>query len=244
MHRPRRTDLYGGRDPREIPAYRVGDASLYLRVPENTIRAWAFGRSYQSGNGTRQVKPVVDAADARQRLLSFVNVLEIHVLDAFRRYHHLDMKRIRAAMEYLEQKFGSRHPLVDHAMETDGVDVFVRECEDLINASRHGQLGMRVLLDSYLRRIERDDRGLAIRLYPFARKRGADPLPEHELTQYPRIVVMDPRIAFGRPVIAGTGIPTAEIADRFNAGESIGDLAQDYERAPADIEEAIRCEAA
>jgi len=56
--------------------------------------------------------------------------------------------------------------------------------------------------------------------------------------------VIDPRVAFGRPVIAGSGIPTAEVAERFNAGESINDLARDYERAPADIEEAIRCEAA
>ena len=244
MHEPRSRDVYGGRDPREIPAYRTTDAALYLRIPENTIRAWAFGRRYPSGNGTRRARPVVVAADPGQHLLSFVNMLELHVLDAFRRYYGLDMKRIRLAIEYLERQFGSRHPLVDHAMETDGVDVFVRECERLINASRHGQLGMRTLLDSYLRRIERDEHGLAVRLFPFSRKRGAEaPLPA-ELQAYPRVVMMDPRVAFGRPVIAGTGIPTAEVADRFNAGESIGDLARDYERAPADIEEAIRCEAA
>jgi uncharacterized protein (DUF433 family) len=29
------------------------------------------------------------------------------------------------------------------------------------------------------------------------------------------------RIAFGRPVIAGTRIPTAEVAERFNAGDLI-----------------------
>jgi len=244
MHKPRSKDLYGGRDPREIPAYRTTDAALYLRVPENTIRAWAFGRSYPGVHAVRRVTPVVAAADPERHLLSFVNMLEIHVLDAIRRYHHVDMRRIRAAVEYLEEQFGSEHPLIDHAMETDGVDVFVRKWGSLINASRQGQLGMKVLLDSYLRRIERDERGLAIRLFPFARKRGAERLAEHEMEQYPRIVMMDPRIAFGRPVIAGTGIPTAEIADRFNAGESITDLARDYERAPAEIEEAIRCEAA
>lgn len=244
MHKARRPDLYGGRDPRDVPAYRVSDVALYLRVPENTIRAWAFGRSYPGASAIRRIRPVVMAADPGQHLLSFVNVLEIHVLDAFRRFHHVDMKRIRTAIEYLGAQFGSAHPLVDHAMETDGLDVFVRECGDLINASKYGQLGMRTLLDSYLQRIERDKRGVAVRLYPFARKRAGDILAEHELVSHPRIIVMDPRVAFGRPVIAGTGIPSAEIAERFNAGESIGNLARDYERAPEEIEEAIRCEAA
>jgi len=237
-------DLYGGRDPREIPAYSTADVAHYLRVPENTIRAWAFGRSYPVPRGTRRLPPVVPAADAGQHQLSFVNVLEVHVLDAIRRYHHVEMKRIRAAIEYLKREFGSPHPLVDHAMETDGTDVFVREYGNLINASQHGQLAMKVLLDAYLRRIERDRHGVAVRLFPFVRKRSADLAAEQELKRYPRVVVIDPRVAFGRPVIAGSGIPTAEVAERFNAGESINDLARDYERAPADIEEAIRCEAA
>ena len=37
------------------------------------------------------------------------------------------------------------------------------------------------------------------------------------------------RIAFGRPVIAGTRIPTAEVAERFNAGDLNMDIAADYE---------------
>lgn len=40
----------------------------------------------------------------------------------------------------------------------------------------------------------------------------------------------------------GSGIPTAVIAERYKAGESIQDLAADYGRAPEEIEEAIRCE--
>lgn len=244
MHKLGSTDVYGGLDPREVAAYRVSDAALYLRVPENTIRAWAFGRSRPHAAASRRAKPVIAAADPKQHLLSFVNVVEIHVLDAFRRLHRVDMRRIRDAIDYLGVQFGSRHPLAEHTVETDGVDVFVRECGDLINASRFGQLGMRSLLDSYLRRIEWDQRGMAIRLFPFARKRFPESLHEDDLANHPRVVVMDPRVAFGRPVIAGTAIPTAEIAERFNAGESIGDLSRDYERQPAEIEEAIRCEAA
>jgi uncharacterized protein (DUF433 family) len=54
--------------------------------------------------------------------------------------------------------------------------------------------------------------------------------------------VIDPRIAFGRPVLVGTGIPTAVVAERYKAGESVDDLAGDYGRDRLEIEEALRCE--
>ncbi len=54
--------------------------------------------------------------------------------------------------------------------------------------------------------------------------------------------MIDPRVQYGRPVLAGSGIPTAVIAERYKAGESIDALAADYGRDTGDIEEAIRCE--
>jgi len=49
-------------------------------------------------------------------------------------------------------------------------------------------------------------------------------------------------VGFGKPVIAGTGISTAVIASRFNARESVPELAQEYGLTEAQIEEAIRWE--
>jgi uncharacterized protein (DUF433 family) len=40
----------------------------------------------------------------------------------------------------------------------------------------------------------------------------------------------------------GTGIPTAVVAERYKAGETIDELAQDYGYQRLGIEEAIRCE--
>jgi uncharacterized protein (DUF433 family) len=55
-------------------------------------------------------------------------------------------------------------------------------------------------------------------------------------------VVIDSRIAFGQLVIVGTGIPTQIVAERYVAGDSIEELADDYNCARNLIEEAIRCE--
>ena len=102
-----------------------------------------------------------------------------------------------------------------------------------MNISQSGQLAMRKILEAYLRRVEWDDAGVVARLYPFTRKRMVDE---------PKAIVIDPRISFGRPVLAGSGIPTAIIAERYKAGESVGELAADYGRKQLEIEEAIRCE--
>jgi uncharacterized protein (DUF433 family) len=159
--------------------------------------------------------------------------VEAHVLSAIRREHLVRLDRVRDAIDYLQKQFPSKHPLADHNFETDGVDLFVEEYGQLINVSRNGQLAMKQIIKVYLRRIERDRSGLPIRLYPFTRKAAANE---------PKFVVIDPQISFGRPVLAGTGIPTAIIAERYKAGESMEELADDYSRGRMDIEEAIRCE--
>ena len=58
----------------------------------------------------------------------------------------------------------------------------------------------------------------------------------------PRLIQINPAVGFGKPVIAGTGISTAVVASRFNARESIDDLASEYGLKPRQIEEAIRWE--
>lgn len=129
-------------------------------------------------------------------------------------------------------RFDAEHPLVTHRFLTNGVDLFVSKYSDLINASRAGQLAMREMISTHLKRVEWKA-GSAVRLYPFTRNEAAD---------QPRSVVIDPRIAFGRPVLVGTAIPTVIVAERFKAGEQPDEIAEDYGRDPAEILEAIRCE--
>ena len=103
----------------------------------------------------------------------------------------------------------------------------------LINISQGGQMAMRIIIGAALRRIERDLQGVPIKLYPFTRTAMEDA---------PAMIVINPRISAGRPIIAGTGLTTQVIAERCKAGESVSQLAKDYEREEAEIEEALRCE--
>src|SRR5205823_12114427 len=111
----------------------------------------------------------------------------------------------------------------------------------LINVSRNGQLAMKALLKEYLKRIERDAHGVAIRLFPFTRPKSIATDATKAMDQ-PRLVAIDPAVAFGRPVIAGSRVPTVEVFERFIAGEPPEEIAADFGRTVEEVHEAIRCE--
>ncbi len=221
------------RDSRELPAYGISEAAHYLRIPQTTLRAWVLGQHYHTQAGRQFFRPIIILPDRESHHLSFVNLVEAHIVDAIRREHNISLQKVRRALDYVTRHFHSQHPLAEQQFETDGLDLFIQKYGQLISLSQAGQLVIRSLLEAHLRRIERDTTGLPVRLFPFTRKRQPDE---------PRVVVIDPYVSFGRPVLVGTGIATAVIAERYKAGESMDELADDYGRDRLEIEEAIRCE--
>ena len=51
--------LYGGRDPRDVPMYRLAEAAGLLRVPVTTLRSWTKGRDYEARGGRRRFLPPI-----------------------------------------------------------------------------------------------------------------------------------------------------------------------------------------
>lgn len=216
--------IYAGHDPREMPNYSISEASDYLGLPRSTVRWWVKGKDDH--------RPVIALADAKQNALSFFNLVEVHVLSALKK-EGLKLPGIRTAVRHLQQRLGVDRPLARESFLTDGVNLFVERLGQLIDVSSNGQIAMREMIKSYLTRVDYGRDGLALRLYPFTRRGELDD---------PRAVVFDPEISFGRLVLAGTGTPTAEIADRFRAGETLESLADDFGVKAVEVQEAIRCE--
>jgi uncharacterized protein (DUF433 family) len=167
-------------------------------------------------------------------LLSFLNVVEAHVLHAIRDKHKVKLPKVRRALRYVESRLGVKHPLVNQQFKTDGVDLFIEHLGDVIIASEGGQVGLREAFAAHLNRVEYDENKIARRLFIFTRK-------QHSVDQ-PRYIVMDPMVSFGRPIINGSGVATSAIYERFLAGDEPDHLAKDYRRQLAEIHEAIRCE--
>jgi len=231
---------YKVNDPRFAPAYSVADAARYLRMPTETLRSWVFGRWYPVVGQSKRSRPLIHLDDPRRRYLSFINLVEAHVLAAIRRHHGVKLPKVRSALEYVKRQFQIERPLINEGFQTDSLELFVERYGDLINASREGQQAMKEIINVYLERIERNTKGFPIKLYLFTRDTDSDAAPRSD----PRVVVMNPAVSFGRPVIAGTGIPVLSIYERYKAGDSVAELAQDFRLDTSAVEEAIRCEAA
>ncbi|MBY0497374.1 MAG: DUF433 domain-containing protein [Cyanobacteria bacterium] len=183
-------------------------------------------RVLDKGSGTPANQPLIEAEGGGAHDFSFFNLVELHVLAALRREHGVHMVSIRRAIDYLKKQLNSPRPLINEEMVTDGTDIFVSRLGSLINASKHGQLAMKTLIQEYLKRVDRDDHGLAVRLFPLTRPQTSP--RDSAIMVQPRIIAIDPAVAFGRPVIAGSRVPTSEIFERLIAGESPEDLASDF----------------
>ncbi len=215
-------------DPRELPSYTPAEAARYLRMPLSTLRTWFFG--YPS-----QASAVIQPADPKKRLLSFVNLVEAHILYSIRKDRDIPLPKVRKAIQYIQQTMKAKHPLTEQKFATSGRDLFVENLGKLVGVSQDGQIAMADVLKLYLQRIEWDETGLAKKFYPYVHQG----VPE---SQQPQIILIDPTISGGRPVLVGTGIPTRVVAERYLAGESADDLAKDYDRTRPEIDEILRCE--
>jgi len=207
----------------EEPAYGLAEAAVYLKVPYQTLRYWLTGFNARP--------PIVMPAETDPVRLSFLNLLECHVLAGMRKMYDLKLPRVRSALKKIGEDFPQPHPLISEVFLTDRKDLFVERLGKIINVSQHGQMGLN-FYHIHLERVEVDPKGL-FRFFPFV----VQPGPSE-----PKTIEINPMVGFGKPVIAGTAISTAIIASRFNARESIADLAAEYECTSQQVEEAIRWE--
>jgi uncharacterized protein (DUF433 family) len=213
--------LYGRKDPRELPLYSIGDASVYLGVPRSTLSTWVRGKRV---DGRAVMQPLIKAERATGSL-SFNNLAEAYVLASLTRRFELPLQRVRNALRFV----GGERPLLTTAFQTDGVGIFVEHFGKLIDAARGGQAAIREVVDSSLKRVELDSRRLPMRLYPW----------RLEPTE-PKIIALDARRAFGRPTVVGSAVQSETIVDRYRGGESIGQLAAEYNLTTDVIEGVVR----
>jgi uncharacterized protein (DUF433 family) len=229
--RPRNPRPETSASPSEQPAYGLSEAARYLKLPVATLRSWVLGRSYPTASGAGHFQPLIHPPHRRPPTLSFSNLIEAHVLRALRIDHGVSVKDVRKALRYAEQTLGVQRLLLRRELCTEGGTLFLDRYGELISLSHTGQLAMRKMFEQHLERIDWD----LPRLYPFLASETLTPA---------RPIAIDPRIAFGRPVLVRKGVSTHVIGERIDAGETVEALASDYDLARAEIEEAVLYERA
>ncbi|BAQ63218.1 hypothetical protein GM3708_3624 (plasmid) [Geminocystis sp. NIES-3708] len=211
-----------------IPTYSVTDASRYLNIPLPTLRTWLNGRKYNTIEGEKYFFPIIQRPSAEMSQLSFTNLVEAHILRVIRTIHNISLDKVRIALDYISERFNTNHPLATKQFSTDGVDLFLEEVGHLVNISRSGQLAMKKVLINLLTRIEWDKDNFATKLYP-----DLNNINENKIIQ------ISPHISFGKPIITGTGIPIQVLTELYDAGDSLENIAKDYNCEVMQIEKAI-----
>ncbi|MGC2030120.1 MAG: hypothetical protein WA642_08880 [Steroidobacteraceae bacterium] len=86
------------------PAYPFIEAAHYLNIPLSTLRVWCLGQGYRADGKTRRFLPIIRLDANERRALSFLNLVEAHVLAAIRRKYHVPLPKVRQALAYVSKK--------------------------------------------------------------------------------------------------------------------------------------------
>jgi len=226
--------LYGGTDPREKPRYSFTEAARSTGIPVTTLRAWTVGQRYPRKEDTGFFDPLLHRPEGTGGL-SFLNLIEAHILRALRTIHEVRLSTIREAIRIAEAELGIPSLLLDPRLKSSAGELFLDRYFDLLSLSGSRQVAMRSILEEFLERVEYDEANLPSEFYPLERmqrNKGA------------KLILITPFVSFGRPFIQRVGVSTRAVAQRLDAGESVDLVRQDYGLEGAELEEAVLFEAA
>lgn len=211
-----------------IGIYARADAARLLGMSAARLRRWVGGYTYwlRASTPTRARRhrppvirtdlPVVDDVVA----LSFLELMELRVVKAIVDAG-VSLQHVRAAARLAADHFHTDHPFASRRVFTDGRAIFSAvsaddAAPDVVRwrADDIDQVIAGGIFEQFLHEIEFDPAScLAERWWPLGRGQP---------------VVLDPRIAFGAPVVAGTAVRTSVVA-RFARHASVDEAAVAYE---------------
>lgn len=220
----------GNQDLRRIPIYSYTEAAKATGVPSSTLRAWRRGQFYDTENGVAFFEPVLSEKSTAYGSMSFLDIIEAHVLRALRRFHNIPLKNIREAITIAEKELGIPHLLISQELCTSSRKLYLDKVTTLLELSSSRQYAMRSVLAQYLKRVVFDTHGVPREYFPF----GKSPT-----TTDKTLISLSPYLAFGMPVLRMHGVTTKVVFCRLEAGESPQEVMDDYGLTKDELEEAI-----
>ena len=182
--------------------YSVGEVRLLSGVKEPVSRR--FVKSYKGmhglwGGGEQELSGNV--------YLTFRDLLEIRHVSAFHSVGVTWQRIIRAARQ-AKLRFETDYPFSDLRFKTDGAHIFSSTGTDLEQLSGYGQLAFKQVMGDYLfDPVDYDDHE-PVCWYP---------AEEWGMTFVGREVVVNPKVAFGAPVVESYHIPTEVLYLNYKA---------------------------
>lgn len=194
-----------------------------LNTPNYEVSEAARYAHVHANTVTRwQRSATIRGRDARTKL-SYLQLIELAVVAAAQKAG-MKLADIRAARAYFAGAYNTDHPFASVRLLTDGVDLAAKAGADLLIGNKGGQLAWKAVIGQRFKEFEYED-DLATRWHV-----AGEGSP----------VVIDPRVGFGAPQVAG--VPTWLLRERWQTGEPIDELRDDLSLDDNAINAALRFE--
>jgi uncharacterized protein (DUF433 family) len=213
-----------------VGLYTVSMAATLLHERSSRVRAWVEGQP------NSEAEPIIHAQLPRigpSTVLSFLDLIEARFVKHFCDLG-LSPQSIRKVANKLRERHKTDHPFAtNRRFRTDGKMVFMEVAE---TESEHRILNL--MNDNF-------EMGEVIEKSLFEMILYADDLAYrwHPMRETPKVII-DPKFAFGRPVIEVVGVPTDVLYDAFMTGGGYEDAAEEFEVSEDDVRQAVQFERA
>ena len=209
----------------EAGLYTVPMAARLLAAQQNKVRSWVEG--YTNSDARPIIQRQLPKVGGRT-VLGFLDLIEAAFIRHFTALGY-SPQTIRKLAEKLRERHHIDHPFaMGTRFRADGRAIFQEVIDDegeqqILNLMNDNFCIGPVIEQSLFDQI----------LYIDDIARQWQPIP-----QFPKIIV-NPRFAFGRPIVDGAGVPSEVIFNDYLLAGDAQEVADEYELAVADINEAV-----
>jgi len=212
-----------------IGLYTVSEAARLTNIAVPRVRRWLGGYRYREGDhdhaSTPLWQPEVPKFGSKIEL-GFRDLMELRFVHLFLE-RGLSLHAIRRAIEKAVAILGIERPLSTQCFRTDGRSIFLevaREMDEpaLFNLKSDQYLFHRMVAPSF-KDIDFEG-GLPARWWPNSERKG---------------IVLDPKRAFGKPILAEYGIPAAALAEAYKVRHSFKLVGLDFEIPEKAVRDAV-----
>src|SRR4051812_47232706 len=217
-----------------VGIYSFREASRFTKAEPREIRRWLRGYDFRYRGQPRHSAPLWRPELEYEEAIGFRDLLELRLVKHFVA-NGVHLTLVRKAIDAARGEFGTDYPLTAHRFLTDGRRIFhealetaTSEPSPLSDLIAHQYVLDEVIRPSLYAGIEYRQGGKqAKRWYPMQRTKA---------------IVLDPEIAFGKPVLAEYGIPVDVTAAAAAAEKSEARVARIFEIPRAAVSLAVRYE--
>ncbi|QCX50245.1 DUF433 domain-containing protein [Ralstonia pseudosolanacearum] len=212
-----------------IGLYTLKEAERLTGAPSREVSRWLFGCRFKDGARPPLWKTQLSELD--EKVIGFRDLMELRIVKAFRT-HDVSLRVIRTAIGNARELFAIDYPFTANRFLTDGKSIFYEALKEhgeieLTDIVRRQMVFEHIVRPELYAGIEFTANGQAKRWYPLMNS---------------NIVVLDPDIAFGKPVLADYEVRTDTVADAYRTEKSKKTVASLYDIPVSAVEAAIRYE--